>query len=73
MVRQSPRWIGRRKERLAGFGGQPLVTLLGDRHTDALALREGDPRLGALADGEDVIQPERRVTWLMKVRVKEKK
>jgi len=41
----------------ARFGGQPLITLLGDRHTDALALGKGDPRLGALADGEDVIQP----------------
>jgi len=42
---------------LGGLCGQPLVTLLGDRHADAFALGERHPRLGALADGEDVIQP----------------
>lgn len=43
---------------LAALGGDSLVTLLGDRHADALALGQGNPRLGALADGEDVIQSE---------------
>ena len=43
---------------LGGLCGQPLVTLLGDRHADAFALGERHPRLGALADGEDVIQPD---------------
>ena len=43
---------------LARFGGQPLITLLGDRHANSLALGEGDPRLGPFADGEDVIQPD---------------
>jgi len=45
------------KGALAGLGGDSLVALLGDRHADSLALGKGDPRLGALADGEDVIQP----------------
>ena len=43
---------------LGGLGREPLVSLLGDRHADALALGQGNPRLGAFPDGEDVIQPE---------------
>merc|ERR1712168_1481143 len=41
---------------LRGFGGEPLVTLFGDRHTDSFALGKRHPRLGSLADREDVIQ-----------------
>jgi len=39
-----------------GLGGEPLVTLLGDRHADSLAFGQRHPRLGSLADREDVIQ-----------------
>jgi len=41
---------------LGGFGGEPLVSLLGDRHADSLAFGQRHPRLGSLADREDVIQ-----------------
>jgi len=56
-VIQRPRWWLDGTGRLGGFGGNSLVSLLGDRHADAFALGKRHPRLGALADGEDVIQP----------------
>jgi len=42
--------------RLGGLGGEPLVALLGDRHANSFAFRNGDPRLRSFPDGEDVIQ-----------------
>ena len=45
---------------LTGLGREPLVSLLGDRHADALTLGQGNPRLGAFTDGEDVIEPKIR-------------
>jgi len=42
--------------RLGGLGGEPLVTLLGDRHANSFALRNRDPRLRSFPDGKDVIQ-----------------
>jgi len=39
-----------------GLGGEPLVTLLGDGHADSLTFGQRHPRLGSLADREDVIQ-----------------
>jgi len=45
-----------RRMLLGGFGGEPLVALLGDRHSDSFALRKRDPWLGSFADREDVIQ-----------------
>merc|ERR1719187_2553820 len=55
---ESLKWSYRRIPRccLGGLGGEPLVTLLGDRHANSFALRNRDPRLRSFADGKDVIQ-----------------
>ena len=42
--------------RYTGAGRRPLAGLLDDGLLDALALGEGDPGLGALADGEDITE-----------------
>jgi len=49
----TPSWL---VAHLGGLGGEPLVSLLGDRHADSFAFGQRHPRLGALADREDVIQ-----------------
>ena len=43
---------------LLGSTSPPNITLLRDGELDALALRQGDPRLGALTNDENVGDPD---------------